>query len=40
MGVAAGAYWNEVFMPYAGWLALLGVVVGLFIAGKKLAEKS
>lgn len=39
LGAAAGAYWYEIVLPYAGWLAVLGVVVGLFIAGKKLSVK-
>ncbi len=40
MGAAAGAYWHEFVLPYAGWLAIVGIAVGLYVAGKKLTEKS
>lgn len=31
-GVAIGAYWSEVFLPYIGLLSMLGIVFGIYIA--------
>jgi hypothetical protein len=32
IGIAIGAYWQEVFLPYVAWLVVLGVVSGIYIA--------
>ncbi len=39
MGAAAGAYWHKLVLPFAGWLAIVGIVVGLYIASRKLLKK-
>jgi hypothetical protein len=31
LGIAIGAYWQEVFLPYVTALAVVGVVCGLYI---------
>ena len=32
IGIAIGAYWQEIFLPYVTWLAIAGVVLGLYAA--------
>lgn len=32
IGLAIGAYWPAVFLPYAVWLAALGALLGLYLA--------
>ena len=32
VGIAVGSYWSAIFMPYAAILALVGIVVGLWLA--------
>lgn len=32
IGVAIGSQWAEIFLPYAAWLAGVGIVLGLYIA--------
>ena len=32
IGIAIGAYWQALFLPYAGLLAIVGVVLGLYLA--------
>lgn len=32
MGVAIGAYWQEIFLPYAIWLFGVGLALGVYMA--------
>jgi uncharacterized membrane protein YgaE (UPF0421/DUF939 family) len=32
VGIAVGSYWSAFFMPYAAILAIVGIVVGLWLA--------
>lgn len=32
IGIAIGATWPEVFAPYAGYFAVLGVILGIYLA--------
>ncbi|MDP3957894.1 MAG: hypothetical protein Q8Q36_00315 [bacterium] len=31
-GIAIGAYWQEVFLPYVAWFVVAGAVFGLYVA--------
>ena len=31
IGIAIGAYWPAVFLPYAGLLIILGIAIGIYI---------
>jgi len=31
-GVAIGAYWSEIFLPYIGLLITIGVVLGIYLS--------
>lgn len=31
IGIAVGAYWHDVFLPYVSWLVILGLVLGVYV---------
>ena len=38
IGIGIGAYWHAFFLPYAWWIAGVGLIVGLYFASVKLSK--
>jgi hypothetical protein len=40
LGIAIGAYWQDIFLPHVTWLLVVGLALGVYISYTSFTEKA